>query len=134
MTLGQVIQHGQPLAFKPLTLDKSELNKHIFITGVTGSGKTTSCMKLLLESGLPFLVIEPAKTEYRELYQKNPDVEYYCLGREDITPFRLNPFELVSSKETLTGHIDILEKRPQCGIPHGGGDADDRGGGDYPGL
>ncbi|WP_312803306.1 ATP-binding protein [Atlantibacter hermannii] len=117
LTLGQVIQHGQPLAFKPLTLDKSELNKHIFITGVTGSGKTTSCMKLLLESGLPFLVIEPAKTEYRELYQKNPDVEYYCLGREDITPFRLNPFELVSSKETLTGHIDILKNALNAVFP-----------------
>lgn len=109
LSLGQVIQHGQALDFKPLTLDKNELNKHIFITGVTGAGKTTTCMKLLLESGLPFLVIEPAKTEYRELYQKNPDVEYICLGREDLTPFRLNPFELVSAGEHLAGHIDILK-------------------------
>lgn len=109
LTMGQVIQHGRVLSFKPLSLDKHELNKHIFITGVTGAGKTTTCMTLLLESGLPFLVIEPAKTEYRELYQKAPDVQYLCLGREDLTPFRLNPFELVSPGEQLTGHIDILK-------------------------
>lgn len=109
LALGHVIQHGKTLDFKPLLLDRQELNKHIFITGVTGAGKTTTCMKLLLESGLPFMVIEPAKTEYRELYQKNPDVEYYCPGREDLTPFRLNPFELVSPKEHLAGHIDILK-------------------------
>ena len=109
LQIGQVIQHGKILNFKPLALDKKELNKHIFITGVTGAGKTTTCMKLLLESELPFLVIEPAKTEYRELYLKNPDVEYLCLGREDLTPFRLNPFELVSAAEHLPGHIDILK-------------------------
>ena len=34
--------------------------------GSPGSGKTTTCHRLLKEAGkVPFLVIEPAKTEYR---------------------------------------------------------------------
>lgn len=47
------------------------LNKHIFICGVPGSGKTTAVLNLLFqlwtEHQIPFLVIEPAKTEYRSM-------------------------------------------------------------------
>ena len=115
--LGKIVQHGKPLDFKSVHLRKDELNKHVFITGVTGSGKTTTCMKLLLESGLPFLVIEPAKTEYRALHGMGHDIQYYTLGREDLTPFRLNPFELVSSKEKLSSHIDILKNTLNAVFP-----------------
>lgn len=107
--LGSVVQHGRPLQFQPVVLRQEDLAKHVFITGVTGSGKTTTCMKMLIESGLPFLVIEPAKTEYRELYGMAPDIAYYTLGREDLTPFRLNPFELPSRRSNLAAHIDILK-------------------------
>ena len=106
--LGKVVQHGRQLSFKPVHLLRSELDKHVFVTGVTGSGKTTTCLKILLESDLPFLVIEPAKTEYRALYAMRPDVRYYTLGREDLTPFRLNPFELLPG-EQLASHIDTLK-------------------------
>jgi len=107
--LGPVVQHGRALPFQPVVLQNDDLARHVFITGVTGSGKTTTCMKMLLESGLPFLVIEPAKTEYRELYGKDAAIEYYTLGREDLTPFRLNPFELVSRHSKLASHVDILK-------------------------
>ena len=107
--LGRIIQHGRSLASKQIRLPIADLNKHVFVTGVTGAGKTTTCMKLLLESGLPFMVIEPAKTEYRALHGQCDDIESYVLGREDITPFRLNPFELVSPHENLAGHIDTLK-------------------------
>ncbi len=111
LVLGGIIQHGRLLGeisqnYK-VSLDKQEFNKHTFICGVTGSGKTTTCMRLLLESHLPFLVIEPAKTEYRALHAQNQDIEYYAIGREDLTPFRLNPFELVKG-EQLAGHISLL--------------------------
>lgn len=79
------------------------------VTGVTGAGKTTTCMKLLLETGFPFTVIEPAKTEYRALNRQVEGVQYYSLGREDLTTFRLNPFELVSKHQNLTGHISMLK-------------------------
>lgn len=106
--LGHLVQHGRLLEHSPLALAVRDLNKHVFITGVTGSGKTTTCMRLLEASELPFMVIEPAKTEYRALYARGQEVDYYLPGREDITPFRLNPFELVNERQNLAGHISIL--------------------------
>ena len=35
--------------------------------------------------------------------------KYYSLGREDLTTFRLNPFELVSKYQNLSGHISMLK-------------------------
>ncbi len=106
--LGKIIQHGRILEHKQVDLPLAELNKHVFVTGVTGAGKTTTCMTLLLESALPFLVIEPAKTEYRALHGKGHNIEYYTLGREDLTPFRLNPFQLLRGQKNLAGHIATL--------------------------
>ncbi|SEM95650.1 hypothetical protein SAMN04487857_107206 [Pseudomonas sp. ok272] len=108
LKIGKIVQHGRLLAYKPVSLPLKELSKHVFVTGVTGAGKTTTCMNLLLESQLPFMVIEPAKTEYRALHGRGVDVDYYTLGREDLTPFRLNPFELVSSRQNLASHISVL--------------------------
>lgn len=108
LTLGHIIQHGRKLPHKQVELPLADLTKHVFVTGVTGAGKTTTCMKLLIESELPFMVIEPAKTEYRALHALDDGIEYYILGREDLTPFRLNPFELVSRRENLSGHISTL--------------------------
>lgn len=109
LTLGHIVQHGRPLLHSKVRLSAADLRKHVFVTGVTGAGKTTTCLKLLLESKLPFMVIEPAKTEYRALHGQGVAVEYYCLGREDLTPFRLNPFELLSPKQSLSSHIDTLK-------------------------
>lgn len=106
--LGCIVQHGRKLAHKRMKLASTDLNKHVFVTGVTGSGKTTTCMTLLRESGLPFMVIEPAKTEYRALFAQDQEIEYYTLGREDLTPFRLNPFELLPNQKNLAGHISAI--------------------------
>lgn len=109
--LGHLLQHGRLLE-SSVELDPKELNKHTFVAGVTGSGKTTTCMKLLKESRSNFMVIEPAKTEYRALlrYQEtDEELEYYTLNREDLSAFRINPFELVSLDEPLVSHIDIIK-------------------------
>lgn len=105
--LGSIIQHGRILK-NTVYLDKKLLNQHIFISGTTGAGKTTTCQQILIKSELPFLVIEPAKTEYRSLSKNHHDVEYYTLGNEKISPFRFNPFELLRN-ESLSGHIDMLK-------------------------
>ncbi|MFM2345576.1 MAG: hypothetical protein RL654_329 [Pseudomonadota bacterium] len=109
IALGHIVQHGRSLPHSVVRLSPEDLCKHVFVTGVTGAGKTTTCLKLLIESKLPFLVIEPAKTEYRALHGTGLAVEYYCLGREDLALFRLNPFELVSRHQSLASHIDTLK-------------------------
>lgn len=106
LPIGHLVQSGNELDI-PIYLDKKELKKHTFITGVTGAGKTTTCHKLLLESNSPFLVIEPAKTEYRELTKHLDDIVIFTLGKEKVAPFRLNPFEFYKH-ESITSHVDMI--------------------------
>lgn len=109
--LGSVIYRGRKLDGQEIFIDKAILNKHVFITGVTGSGKTTATQRILMESKLPFFVIEPAKTEYRELLDRFRDQKdefvIFTLGDETLAPFRFNPFELFPG-ELITSHIDML--------------------------
>lgn len=107
--LGVFVQKGRKLDIRFL-LKKDSMMKHTFIAGVTGMGKTTTCHRLLAAAGIPFLVIEPAKTEYRTLAKKERfgQVYVFTLGNESIAPFRLNPFELMEG-EVISAHIDMLK-------------------------
>lgn len=104
--LGKLVQSGNVLDID-VSLDKKEISKHIFVAGVTGSGKTTTCQKLLIQSKLPFLVIEPAKTEYRILTKQFDDILIFTLGKDKLAPFRLNPFEFYPH-ESITSHVDMI--------------------------
>ena len=108
ISLGKLVQSGNVLEEIEVSFDKDNLNKHLFITGVTGSGKTTTCQKLLIDSEWPFLVIEPAKTEYRILSEQYPDILIFTLGRETAAPFRLNPFEFFPH-ESITSRVDMIK-------------------------
>jgi hypothetical protein len=110
LPLGNLVYGGRILRDNPVSLDKNVLNKHMFVTGITGSGKTVTCKRLLKSSRLPFLVIEPAKTEYQELICQEgmEDVIVFTLGTESGLPLRFNPFELLPD-ENLTAHIDLLK-------------------------
>ena len=74
----------------------SDLAKHMLVVGTPGSGKTTFSVSLLdrlwKEHGIPFLVIEPAKNEYRSLVQSIPDLQVFTPGKNFISPFVYNPF------------------------------------------
>lgn len=95
------------------SLPPSKLTRHAFVAGMTGSGKTNTVHHLLKQvdaAEAPFLVIEPVKTEYRELLE-DPDISdslrVYTLGDERVSPFRLNPFE-VPEGTSVGVHIDLL--------------------------
>ena len=107
--LGKLIQSGQELNTS-VKINKKDLDKHVFVTGVTGSGKTTTCQNLLIKSNYPFLVIEPAKTEYRALKKRKgfEDILIFTLGKDGVAPFRLNPLEFIKG-ESISSHVDMLK-------------------------
>lgn len=106
--LGRLVKSGNVCETVPVPLRKDQLDRHIFIAGVTGCGKTTTCQNLLLGSEWPFLVIEPAKTEYRGLRNKAcKDLLVFTLGNDAVAPFRLNPFEFIKG-ESITSRVDML--------------------------
>lgn len=73
-----------------------DLAKHMLVVGTPGSGKTTFSVSLLdrlwKEHHIPFLVIEPAKNEYRALVQSIPELQVFTPGKNFISPFVFNPF------------------------------------------
>ena len=113
--LGSLVKSGTECNGCKVNLAKDQLDRHVFVAGVTGSGKTTTCQTLLLSSGWPFLVIEPAKTEYRGLRMASDktirkqceDMLVFTLGDDTVAPFRLNPFELIPG-ESVTSRVDML--------------------------
>lgn len=115
VNLGTLVKSGSLAKGCEVVLDGCQLDRHVFVAGVTGSGKTTTCQTLLLSSGWPFLVIEPAKTEYRglknaekeEIRNQCKDLLVFTLGDDTVAPFRLNPFELIPG-ESVTARVDML--------------------------
>ncbi len=115
VTLGTLVKSGSLAKGCEVVLDGNQLDRHVFVAGVTGSGKTTTCQTLLLSSDWPFLVIEPAKTEYRglknaekeEIRKQCKDLLVFTLGDDTVAPFRLNPFELIPG-ESVTARVDML--------------------------
>lgn len=72
-----------------------DLRRHGFIVGKSGCGKTTFAMGLmhqLHKLGIPFLVVEPAKCEYRSLMSAIDDLRIYTPGLSAVSPIQLNPF------------------------------------------
>jgi hypothetical protein len=118
LPLGKIQQNGKTTE-ETFDISLDALAKHAVVIGVTGSGKTTTVMNLLdrvVQAKKPFLVIEPAKTEYRALHSALPTdlpLHVFTLGNETVTPFRLNPFEFETSEEpgnaSLLTHIDFLK-------------------------
>ena len=69
--------------------------RHGLIVGTPGTGKTTFSVDMLLqfyEKGIPFLAIEPTKTEYRAMIDAIPDLQIFTPGNSGVSPFLCNPF------------------------------------------
>ena len=72
IVLGDILQNRRKTKEK-YCLDINELNRHALVVGLTGGGKTNTIKNILVETTkkkkIPFLVVEPAKKEYWELYK-----------------------------------------------------------------
>ena len=69
--------------------------KHCLIVGMPGFGKTTFSVNLLLQfydKGIPFLAIEPTKTEYRGMIDRVEKLQVFTPGNNRVSPFVINPF------------------------------------------
>lgn len=89
------------------------LNRHAFICGMTGSGKTNTLFRLLEGMNVPFMAIEPVKGEYRSLRGHYPDLHIWTTRTSDkvdetVKLLRINPFWFPAGGN-LSFHIDSLK-------------------------
>ncbi|WP_034785012.1 ATP-binding protein [Eubacterium xylanophilum] len=109
MTLGKVFDLGRTTN-KPVELKNNSLNMHTFITGSTGSGKSNTVYQMLCElhqDRIPFLVIEPAKGEYKDVFGNWKDVNVFSTNPNVAELINLNPFRFPDSIHVLE-HVDGL--------------------------
>ena len=106
INLGTIYNLGQETETE-VSLDLNSLAMHTFITGSTGSGKSNAVYHLLTEikkKGIPFLVVEPAKGEYKNVFK---DVK--CYGTNPLVGemLQINPFSFPKGIHVLE-HIDRI--------------------------
>lgn len=86
------------------------LASHTFITGSTGSGKSNTVYQIIRKArkkGIKFLVIEPAKGEYKHVFGKQKDVSVYGTNPVIMPLLRINPFSFPKEIHVLE-HLDRL--------------------------
>ena len=115
-------------------IPRSSLSRHILLSGISGGGKTNTVKAMLNNVGeLPFLVIEPAKTEYvdwaisyNKKHRDNP-IDIYIPGCKNYKggfkpkQLKLNPFEIVwldkKQDPNVLTHIDRLKSTFASAFP-----------------
>lgn len=106
--LGNIYHMGTKQDTK-VKLNLKSLAMHTFVTGSTGSGKSNTVYQLLRElkkQNVHFLVIEPAKGEYKHVFG-NENTNVYGTNPY-ITPLlRVNPFKFSKGIHVLE-HLDRL--------------------------
>lgn len=111
--LGPVSFWGRTLEGPALRIPTADLARHVFVAGTTGAGKTTTVKRMLWEiqsarDPVPFLLIEPAKTEFKDLFDR--------LSRAGKRPLRL---VIGPSQEPATESLRFNPFAAPAGIPLG---------------
>ena len=107
VSLGCIFDLGKVHTENHVKLDVKSLTQHVFVTGSTGCGKSETIYKLISETkqvGAKFLVIEPAKGEYKNVFG---DVNVYGTNPLIMPLLRINPFSFPAGVHVLE-HIDRL--------------------------
>lgn len=107
VSLGCIYDLGKAYTENRVKLDVKSLTQHVFVTGSTGCGKSETIYKLISETkqvGAKFLVIEPAKGEYKNVFG---DVNVFGTNPLIMPLLRINPFSFPAGVHVLE-HIDRL--------------------------
>jgi DNA helicase HerA-like ATPase len=111
--LGAVLDEGL-VEVGDLVLGRESLNRHTFVCGATGAGKSQTVRHLLAQAsraGLPWLVVEPAKAEYARMASRLADLGQDVIvirpGDPDSAPAGFNPLEPAPGFP-LQSHADLL--------------------------
>lgn len=91
-----------------VTLDLNSLTSHMFVTGSTGTGKSNCIYQIinqLSEKSIPYLIVEPAKGEYKRVFGGCCKVFGTNITETDL--LQLNPFSFPAEIHVLE-HIDKL--------------------------
>lgn len=106
ISLGK-IYHLRTTTNMPVNLDLKSLTMHTFVTGSTGAGKSNTVYHILdelIKKKIPYLVIEPAKGEYKT---KFPNAKVYGTNPNKSMLLKLNPFSFPRAVH-VQEHIDRL--------------------------
>ena len=109
LRIGQ-IYHMHHEEYAQVCLSKESLASHTFVTGSTGSGKSNTVFKMLKEAddkGVGFLVVEPAKGEYKDVFGSDASVQVFGTNPAVTPLLHLNPFSFPAGIHVLE-HIDRL--------------------------
>lgn len=108
ITMGSIYHMGKKEnALVKLNLDS--LTAHCFVTGSTGSGKSNTIYKLIenVADEIPFLVIEPAKGEYRNEFRKMEKINLFTTNPLIDQMLKLNPFAF-DTRIHILEHLDRI--------------------------
>lgn len=109
IAIGNIYHLGEATEERVL-LDPNSLSMHTFITGSTGSGKSNAVYTILNKvrrEGVKFLVIEPAKGEYKHIFGNDENVFVYGTNPVKSPMLRINPFSFPDDVHVLE-HLDRL--------------------------
>ncbi|CAE6839709.1 ATP-binding protein [Paraburkholderia nemoris] len=109
LTLGNIRHLWENLP-QTISLNLNQLSSHVFVSGSTGAGKSNTLYEMLSQieaAGVPFLVIEPAKGEYKHIFGQRPDVSVFGTHPAHCELLRINPFKFPVAVHVLE-HVDRL--------------------------
>ena len=110
ITLGNIFNMGKVIEENKVELDLESLSMHTFISGATGSGKSNTIYHLLdklMFQDIKFMVIEPAKGEYKKVLGHRKDVRIFGSNPNLTELLHINPFRFPKEIHVLE-HIDRL--------------------------
>lgn len=113
--LGKVFSMGRAIENSKVSLDVDSLAMHTFIVGATGSGKSNTIYTLLdrltatRRDTLTFMVIEPAKGEYKRVFghKRSRKISVFGTNPDYTKLLQINPFKFPKGIHVLE-HIDRL--------------------------